>query len=285
MAAKEENTLNLRDFNAPPMLDRGNGYASRLNKATPLHREAVKRMDRERDLKIIITATDSQTGVGKTTLATWLAINWTYMFAGNPWEPEEYATVNPKEYFKMIYEVPRGTVLLIDDAEELDARRSMADLNVKFSWRWQLMRYKQLITVITLPSPASIDSRIEALADVWINVLSRGHAMAHAIGVHDYGARNVTTKKVHRVEWPNIDQREEMEELREYKDDKVERWDKEARGEDDGGDELDKVQQTFLAVAKKEQHDAPWTDVPELDERLTYSKEFYRQQAKELLQE
>lgn len=283
--AESQRELNLRNFNAPPMIDRGNGRASQLTKDTPLHQEAVKRMDRERDLKIIITATDSQTGVGKTTLATWFAINWTYMFADRGWDPEEYATVDPKEYFKMIYEVPRGTVLLIDDAEELDARRSMADLNVKFSWRWQLMRYKQLITIITLPSPASIDSRIEALADVWINVLSRGHAMAHAIGVADYGARNVTTKKVHRVEWPNIDQREEMEELREYKDEKVERWDKEARGEGEGSEELDKVQQTFLAIAKKEQHDAAWTDVPDLDERLSYSYEFYRKRAKELMEE
>ena len=284
MAASDGDELNLRKFNAPPVLDRGNGRASVLNKRMPLHQEAAKRMDRERDLKIIITATDSQTGVGKTTLATWLAINWTYMFSDGDWEPTEYATVNPKQYFKMIYEVPRGTVLLIDDAEELDARRSMADLNVKFSWRWQLMRYKQLITIITLPSPASIDSRIEALADVWINVLSRGHAMAHAIGVSDYGQRNVTTRKVHRMEWPNIDQREEMTALRKYKDAKVERWDKEARGEDDASDELDKVQQTFLAVAKKEQHEAPWNDVPGLDDRLTYSYEFYRKRAKELME-
>lgn len=285
MSTDDGGSLNLRNFKAPPLIDRGNGYHSQLDKQMPLHQEAVKRMDQERDLKIIITAADSQTGVGKTTLATWFAINWTHMFANRGWQAEEFATVNPKEYFKMIYDVPRGTVLLIDDAEELDARRSMADLNVKFSWRWQIMRYKQLITIITLPSPASIDSRIEALADVWINVLSRGHGMAHAIGVADYGARNVTTRKVHRVEWPNIDQRKEMDELREYKDEKVERWDKEARGEDEGGDELDKVQQTFLAVTRKEQHDAPWTDVPDLDDRLTYSSEFYRQRAKELLEE
>lgn len=262
-----------------------NGRRYRLNEAMPLHQLALKRMKSERDLKIIITASDSETGVGKTTLAGWLALNWTWMFSGQHWTAEDFATVDPYEYFSLVPEVDPGTVLIVDDAEELDARRSMQDLNVKFSWWWELMRLKRLFTIITLPSPASIDSRLEELADVWINILNRGRGLAHDIGVQDYGSRNVTTKKVHHVEFPDVSEHDAMQALQELKIEKMERYEKKANNEMDGDDDvgLSKTSQTFLAVAKKEEDGVAWSDVPELDDRLEYSGEFYRQESKELL--
>lgn len=272
----------LADYNAPPVIDVGNHY--QIDKSTPLHHLAARRMKDERDLKIIITADDSETGVGKTTLAGWLALNWTWMFAGEKWEAERFATLNPHEYFRIVTDVPPGAVVMIDDAEELDARRSMQNMNVKFSWWWMIMRLKQVITILTLPSPAAIDSRIEELADVWVNVTSRGVAKIHDIGVQSYGTRDVTTKKVHRLTFPDVSEHPELSRLQEMKAEKMDKWDKEARDEiEDDDDSLGKTQQTFLAVAVKERHDAPWTEVADLDERLEYSGEFYRQKSKELV--
>lgn len=270
-------------FQPQPAVD-VNGRVYQLDETMPLHQLALKRMAEQRDLKILVTATDSQTGVGKTTCAGWLALNWTWMFGGEHWNSEQYATVNPYRYFQLVHDVQKGIVLLVDDAEELDARRSMADLNVKFSWWWELMRLKQLITIVTLPSPAAIDSRIEELADVWINVLRRGEALVHGIGVNDYGSRNVYTKKVHHLQFPDVSEHPAMEALEEKKREKMDKYEQEAKEEVDDGDAgLSKTSQTFLAVAKKEQHDAPWTDVAGLDDRLEYSGEFYRQRSKELL--
>jgi len=270
-------------FNDRPVVEVGDErYA--MDEAMPLHQLALERLSEKRDLKILITASDSETGVGKTTCAGWLSLNWTWMFAGNHWNAQEYATVNPYQYFKLVPEVPPGTVLLVDDAEELDSRRSMQDLNVKFSWWWELMRLKQLITIVTLPSPASIDSRLEELADVWINITRRGRALCHDIGVHDYGSRDIYTRKVHELEFPDVSEHPAMAALQEMKEEKMAKYEQEANDELDDADAggLSKTAQTFLAVAKKEQEGVAWTDVAETDERLEYSGEYYRQESKEL---
>lgn len=218
--------------NEPPTIC---GY--RLDTAMPLHQLAAKRISKGRDLKIIITAKDSQTGVGKTTAAGWLALNWTKMFAGHDWyvDPDEdgegMGTLDPKEYFKIISQIGRngeygpGTVVIVDDAEELDARRSMQNLNVEFSQRWMLMRLKQAITIITLPSPAAIDSRLEELSDIWINIERRGRGMVHDIRVNSYGSRNVMTEQKHKFTFPNVAKHPELENLRRLKEEKMDAWD------------------------------------------------------------
>lgn len=221
----------------PPIIQ---GY--QIDPNMPLHLLAKHRIDLGRDLKIIVTAEDSQTGIGKTTAAGWLALTWTKQFAEQDWyvNPDEYgigkATLNPKEYFRIIGKVPSeynsGTVVVVDDAEELDARRSMQNLNVEFSQRWMLMRLKQVITIITLPSPSSIDTRLEELADVWINVHARGQATVHDIRVQSYGSRNVMTEKTMEFRWPNIADHPELEKLRDMKENKMKDWDRKDEEED-----------------------------------------------------
>lgn len=220
---------------APPAVLDGKGRAHQINPEVEIHRAALERIKHGRDLKIIVTAKNSQTGVGKTTLAGWLAISWTRWLANIDWfcSPENptegMATLNPGEYFEIIQKVgngfPAGTVVLVDDAEELDARRSMQSLNVEFSQRWMLMRLKQAITIITLPSPSSIDSRLEELADYWINIERRGKALVHKIEVQDYGARNVLTRQWHWLTYPNVSEHPEMQKLSKMKQDKMDDWD------------------------------------------------------------
>lgn len=229
-----------QQYRPPPVM----GY--QLDPQVPLHKLAVHRMRLGRDLKIIITAEDSETGVGKTTCGGFLGISWTRLFAGHEWfvEPDEYGigmgTVNPREYFSMIGKIGgpynAGTAVIVDDAEELDARRSMQNLNVKFSQRWMLMRLKQAITIITLPSPSSIDSRIEELADVWINVKRRGMGLVHDIRVQSYGGRNVMTKQVHELEFPDVSDHPELQKLEDMKVAKMDTWDTE---EDEEQEEID----------------------------------------------
>jgi len=209
------------------------GY--RIDPTMPLHQLAVKRISGGRDLKIIITAKDSQTGVGKTTLAGWLALVWTKHFTGNDWwvDQEEYGvglgTLNPKEYFSILTKIPdpygAGSVVIVDDAEELDARRSMQSLNVEFSQRWMLMRLKQAITIITLPSPKAIDSRLEELSDIWINIERRGRGFVHDIRVNSYGSRNVMTEQKHKILFPDVSTHPQLETLREMKENKMDTWD------------------------------------------------------------
>lgn len=270
----------ISSFNAPPLIDVDHPTPYSLDTSMPLHQLASKRIDKGRDLKIIITADNSQTGVGKTTVAGWLALNWTWIFAGQQWEAERHATLDPKEYFKLLTEIKPGTVLIVDDAEELDARRAMQNLNVEFSQRWMLMRLKQAITILTLPSPSSIDSRLEELADVWINITRRGSGLVHDIGVKAYADRGIYTQQVHRMEFPDVSEHEELNKLREMKEEKMDRW--ESENDPQESNELSKTQQTFLAMAIKEREDVAWVNLADEDDRLTYSGEFYRQECKEL---
>lgn len=239
------------------------GY--RMDPRVPLHRLACERINNGRDLKIIITAKDSQTGVGKTTLAGWLALTWNKHFTGTDWfcDPDEHGnglgTLNPKEYFSIVSQIPGeygpGSVVVVDDAEELDARRSMQSLNVEFSQRWMLMRLKQAITIITLPSPKAIDSRLEELSDVWINVERRGRGMVHDIRVQSYGSRSVMTEKVHQITFPNVAEHPQLETLREMKETKMDDWDTEEAEEVEevDPDEVEREQKIKIAQNAREQ--------------------------------
>lgn len=233
------------------------GY--KMDPNLPLHQLAAHRINRGRDLKVIITAEDSETGVGKTTCAGWLALTWTKHFAGHDWfcDPEDptegMGTLNPIEYFEIIRKVgdvwDPGTSVIVDDAEELDARRSMQDLNLKFSQRWMLMRLKQAITIITLPSPNALDSRLEELADVWINIEIRGRGVVHDIRVNSYGNRQVMTAKSHKVEFPNVGDHPELEKLRDMKEDKMDKWDTQEK-EEEKPDPKDVKRETLVETAQ-----------------------------------
>lgn len=256
------------------------GY--QLDTSMPLHQLAAKRMRQGRDLKIIITAVDSQTGVGKTTLAGWLALSWTHIFTGDDWfvDPEKptegMGTLNPGEYFKIIGQIgpgkqfPPGTVVIVDDAEELDARRSMQHLNVDFSQRWMLMRLKQAITIITLPSPAAIDSRLEELADIWINIEIRGRGLVHDIRVNSYGQRNVMTEQKHKIEFPDVSDHDELERLREMKQDKMDDWDK--REEEDDVPDPEEVKTKEKKETAQRLRDTTEMTLDEIGEAVGYSK-------------
>jgi len=197
------------------------GY--KIDTDMPLHRLFVERMKNDRDLKIIITAEDSETGVGKTTCAGWLALSWNPMFTGDEWQARDYSCIDPNDFFEIQANSEPGSVLIMDDAEELDARRSMASENVEFSQRWMLMRVLGQVHILTLPSPAALDSRLEELADVWINIKNRGVATVHNIKVNSYGSRGVMTPKVHEMEFPNVSDHPELQELHDIKQERIDK--------------------------------------------------------------
>lgn len=194
------------------------GY--RIDPSMPLHQLIAERYHQGRDVKCIITSKDSATGTGKTTLAFWLADQWQQMLNGEEWSAETHATLDIYEYLDLYRELPKGSVLLLDEAEELDSRRSMASKNVDFSHYWMKMRVRQVMTILTLPSTTALDSRLEELADVWIEVQRRGKALVHDIRVNSYN-KTVQTWQVHNIEWPNVAEHPEMQRLDEMKNEDI----------------------------------------------------------------
>jgi len=121
-----------------------------------------KRRARNRDLKIIITSRDSQTGTGKTTLAMWLALHF-----DNHGFSADQVTLHPEEFLKLYKQNAAGSVIIMDEAEQLDSRRSMSNKNVEFWNLWQTMRYRQITSILTLPTRSALDKRGLELSDVW----------------------------------------------------------------------------------------------------------------------
>lgn len=222
------------------------GY--QMDPQTPLHRLFVRRMRRNRDLKIIITSKDSQTGTGKTTLAFWLASQWQPMFGPGKWQAEEHATLDAHAYLDLYRSMPEGTVLILDEAEDLDARRSMANKNVDFSHYWMKLRVRQVVSVLVLPTNSALDSRLEELADVWIEVQRRGRALCHGITVNSYN-KNVQTPKEHQLDWPNVADHPQMQALDKLKEQNIERKIQNETEEVPDPDEVER--ETRISVAQR----------------------------------
>lgn len=207
---------------AEPAVVTVDGTAYQMSAGDALYQLALTRMRQGRDLKIVWTARNSATGVGKTTGAGWLGLSWNPVFAGELWAADTHATLDVAEYFDLYRELPPGSVLILDEAEELDARRSMKQENVDFSHDWMMLRKRQIISVLTLPSPSALDSRVEELADVWINSIKRGEATVHGIQILDYGSRGRQTPQVETLEFPDVSEHPELQKLDTMKDEKIE---------------------------------------------------------------
>lgn len=183
----------------------------------PLHQFRERRLEKNRDLKVIITSRNSTTGTGKTTLAVWLALNW-----DSDWTAEEKGTLSVKEYLDTYRELEPGSCLIMDEAEQLDARRSMSQENVDFAEKWMMMRVRNVTSILTLPTASALDKRLKELADIRINVHRRGRARCYKITIDDHNTSQVREYRWHDLEWPDISDHPEMQAIDQMKQQKIE---------------------------------------------------------------
>lgn len=141
-----------------------------------------ERLDGDRDVKIIVTARNSETGTGKTTLAIVLAVRWDR----NGWNPSKgFQDIRGYlAYYSMVGSP--GDVLILDDAQAgADSRRSTSKENVAISKYWSILRSKNIVSILTLPTQSMLDKRLLELADVWLNVRNKGEAVPYRVYVDD----------------------------------------------------------------------------------------------------
>jgi hypothetical protein len=167
----------------------------------PFFAKVAKRKEQDRDAKILVTASDAQTGVGKSNLCDFLAY---VLDTTDEGFVEHKITIEPEEFFSAYSRLEKGSALVMEEGEQLDPRRSMAQKNVEASHRWQMERVREVAAIINLPSPKFIDKRMEELADFWVNVKRRGHARIYEKKIHDIDG-NVYYETLQDIEWPNMD--------------------------------------------------------------------------------
>ncbi len=170
----------------------------------------LQRRNNGRTLLVIIIARDAATGTGKTTLACQLAQSWDT----HGWTADR-ATLDPGTYADKYTseDTPKKSVLLLDEAEQAaDARRSMSGQNVKLSHLWATMRFREIYSIITLPSASMLDKRLKELADVKIVVHNRGTAVAYKTKIDDHDG-SYRAKRLCRLRWESMDDDPEYQKL------------------------------------------------------------------------
>lgn len=147
-----------------------------------LGRDAKSKLSNDNDIKIIIQGKNSQTGIGKTTLAIQLC-----RFIDEDWSADTHAFIDTREYVDAHMNKPKGSALLLDEIEKgADSRRAMSQENVDLSQAWATLRARNIATVCTLPSISMLDNRMLELADYWILVKRRGWAQPYKVHVNDF---------------------------------------------------------------------------------------------------
>lgn len=151
-----------------------------------LGREAEKRLSNDNDIKIIIQGKNSETGIGKTTLAIQLC----RFIDENGWSAEDKAYIEPSKYLSDFLDVePKSAMLLDEIGAGADSRRATSTENVELSQGWQMLRARNIGTVATLPSTNMLDPRMLELADYWVLVKRRGLAQPYRIRVNDFNGK------------------------------------------------------------------------------------------------
>lgn len=180
----------------------------------PFFREIAARKRKGRDAKILITAKDGQTGVGKSNLSDFLG--YVLDTSAEGFGPEK-VTIEPQQFIAMYQKLEPGSAAVMEEGEQFDARRANQHKNVDAAERWQMARVREIVSIINLPSPAEIDSRFERLADYWINVEIRGRATVYKKRIHPTKGK-IYHEKLQTLEWPNMDGSSTFERMAAIKD-------------------------------------------------------------------
>lgn len=156
-----------------------------------LGREIKNKLNSDNDAKVIIQGANSQTGIGKTTLAILLC-----RFIDPEWDAESKAFIDVQEYLNAHLDYPKGSALLLDEIEAgADSRRSTSTENVNLSQGWAKLRSRNIATVCTLPSISMLDKRMMELADYWVLVRKRGVAQPYRIEVNDFAPHRAPSRQ------------------------------------------------------------------------------------------
>lgn len=147
--------------------------------------EIRQKLNNDNDAKVIIQAENSQTGVGKTTLAIQLC-----RFVDEDWDPEStgaYWNVDEYVHDYNYSNISPGSAVLLDEIEMIaDNRRSTSNRNLKLSQAWARLRNRNVLNIATLPTVSMLDKRLLELSDYWILVRERGVAQPYRIQVNDF---------------------------------------------------------------------------------------------------
>lgn len=219
---------------------------------SPVCRFVLHRLNKNRDVKLIITGKGASTGTGKTTaaigFARWIhqiqqcndcrlyseptASECRYCESENiedqqdKWTAKQHGFLDPWNYMEYYTnESSHGEALVQDESEySIHKRRAMSGENVEMTKIWSALRYKECVSILTLPSTSLIDDMMKQLGDLWFNVVKRGVVYPYVYWYNDF-RETVTPYRVKlengvpmRIHFNSLDGDDEYEKMTTMKD-------------------------------------------------------------------
>jgi len=181
----------------------------------PFFQELGQRKKNGRDAKVLVTAKDGATGVGKSNLCDFLGYVSDTTADGFA---THKITIEPMRFLELYSVLEPGSAAVMEEGEQFDSRRGMTAQNVEATQKWQQARVREIIAYVNLPDPTMIDGRFERLADYWINVERRGRCRIYKKRIHPT-KRVIYYETLQTLEWPNMDGSETFEYMDEIKGD------------------------------------------------------------------
>lgn len=173
----------------------------KLGEGKPLTKLYESRVQDSQDLFTIVDDHHNRRGTGKTVLSLGLAQAMDRTEEGIT---KDKVALDPEELIKAYTEQPRGSALVLDEAEASTSKfRAGSKTNKAIRELVSMGRIQEKYVIMNLPSTGEMDRDLKTLASVWLMVESRGQAVVHFLGYNPYKEHPLTPKK-QLLNWTDI---------------------------------------------------------------------------------
>ena len=219
---------------------------SSLPEGYPFTRLYQKRIANSQDLAIIVSDHQNRRGTGKTIFSLKLA---SLMDRTEEGITTEKVSVGPEELTEAYLELPKGSALVLDEAESgLSKYEAASAVNRAMRELVSMGRIQEKYLVLNLPASSELDRDLKALCDFWFMVQNKGTALGHHLNWNPY-KEEPRTPKTEEWNWTDIPEGTELREVYDYL---TEQKLAHLRGERDGSSQRIPASEVSGMVAKAE---------------------------------
>lgn len=172
-----------------------------------------KRVANNQDLAVIVSDHQNRRGTGKTILSLKLASLMDRTEAGLT---KEKVAINPDELTEAYIELPKGSALVLDEAEAgLSKYEAASAINRAMRELVSMGRIREKYLVLNLPASSELDRDLKALCDFWFMIQSKGRALGHHLRWNPY-SEEPRTPKTEPWEWSDIAEDDPLRNIYDY---------------------------------------------------------------------
>jgi len=187
--------------------------ADQLPDGYPFTKLYRKRVAENQDLAIIISDHQNRRGTGKTIFSLKLA---SLMDRTEGGITQEKVAVGPDQLLESYMELPKGSALVLDEAEAgLSKYEAASGVNKAMRELVSMGRIQEKYLVLNLPASSELDRDLKALCDFWFMVQNKGRALGHFLRWNPY-SEEPRTPKTEPWTWTDIPESSDLRSVYDY---------------------------------------------------------------------